>query len=370
MDCVTSVLTGVGADPPASADSPLMAAGLNSMAAVALVSHLEGALGGAVNLPSTLAFDYPTVTSMAAFLCSVAIPPVPPVATPTPSHRCSPPQHKHHQFRVSPVQASIHQPAAGGSAGSAFAGVLRRQVLAAISEVVGDDVGAAVAAAPTAPLLAAGVSSASAVQLTAILEQQLNMQLPATLVFDYPTVDGIVAFLAQSGSAAPAESLPAAATISTGEHSALQPLSSSSSSAAAAAASSSGPAAGTVQALSVSRVSQIVRQAVAEALSGTGVELVDVPDTAPLMSSGLNSSAAVQLTADLESRLGLELPGTLVFDHPSIQALSDYISQALAPAPQHTPPSSTSDINCNNTPGTLTAQLSPCPVCPSSSDWQ
>jgi hypothetical protein len=50
------------------------------------------------------------------------------------------------------------------------------------------------------------------------------------------------------------------------------------------------------------------------------------------MSSGLNSTAAVQLTGSLEQALAAQLPATLVFDMPSIDSIVEYLQeQRLAP---------------------------------------
>jgi hypothetical protein len=43
------------------------------------------------------------------------------------------------------------------------------------------------------------------------------------------------------------------------------------------------------------------------------------------MSAGLDSLGAVELRNSLEASLGLTLPGTLVFDYPTVDALSDYV---------------------------------------------
>jgi len=61
----------------------------------------------------------------------------------------------------------------------------------------------------------------------------------------------------------------------------------------------------------------------------TGEDLPD-PD-APLMSLGVNSTMAVQLVARLEELAGEELPGTLVFDYPTVNEIAEYIS-SIGPA--------------------------------------
>lgn len=57
----------------------------------------------------------------------------------------------------------------------------------------------------------------------------------------------------------------------------------------------------------------------------------DVNPDEPLMASGLDSLAAVELRNSLQAQLpaGLELPATLLFDFPSINAISGYIASQV-----------------------------------------
>jgi acyl carrier protein len=48
-----------------------------------------------------------------------------------------------------------------------------------------------------------------------------------------------------------------------------------------------------------------------------------------LMAAGLDSLGAVELKNSLEGRLGLQLPGTLVFDYPSVAAIAGFIETQL-----------------------------------------
>jgi hypothetical protein len=49
----------------------------------------------------------------------------------------------------------------------------------------------------------------------------------------------------------------------------------------------------------------------------------------PLMAAGLDSLGAVELRGALEGRLGLRLPGTLVFDYPSPAAIAAFAASRL-----------------------------------------
>lgn len=46
---------------------------------------------------------------------------------------------------------------------------------------------------------------------------------------------------------------------------------------------------------------------------------------------GLNSIEAVNLSGDLENRLGRRLPPTLLWDYPTIRAIADYLAQDTTP---------------------------------------
>ena len=52
----------------------------------------------------------------------------------------------------------------------------------------------------------------------------------------------------------------------------------------------------------------------------------------PLMAAGLDSLGATELQQSLADCLGLELPSTLVFDYPTVNAMAEFLAGRLAPA--------------------------------------
>ena len=127
-------------------------------------------------------------------------------------------------------------------------------------------------------------------ELRNALQRQLGCSLPGTLVFDYPTAAAIAThcytlLTAASGAAALAESA----------------------------------------ALSLEAVASEVAAAV-QAVAA----ISDVAPDMPLLSAGLDSLSAVELRSDLQRRLGLALPATLVFDHPTPAALTAFLHQHQA----------------------------------------
>ena len=55
----------------------------------------------------------------------------------------------------------------------------------------------------------------------------------------------------------------------------------------------------------------------------------DIDTTIPFDRYGLDSSAAVGLTGDLEDWLGLEIDPTLLYDYPTIESLAGHLGSEL-----------------------------------------
>lgn len=143
---------------------PLVAAGLDSLGAVELTSSMEERFG--VRLPATLLFDYPTVEDLSAHMQAV-------LPRPQPGAGAIPPAGQ---------AAAVSRPVRED---------LQRRIAGVVQELLGVEVDV------SEPLAAAGVDSLGAVELRSSLESELEMQLPATLLFDFPTICDLAAHLGQ-----------------------------------------------------------------------------------------------------------------------------------------------------------------------------
>lgn len=123
----------------------------------------------------------------------------------------------------------------------------------------------------------------------------LAVQLPSTLVFDYPTAAAISAHCHQLLAAAAPASRPS-------EHT--------------AAVAAAGP--------SVDEMLATVAAAL-QAVAGTA----DLAPETPLLAAGLDSLSAVELRDELQRSLGLRLPGTLVFDYPTPASMAAFLQRQL-----------------------------------------
>lgn len=80
--------------------------------------------------------------------------------------------------------------------------------------------------------------------------------------------------------------------------------------------------------LSLEAVAQAIRSAAADVLGQ------DLEGTDSFAAGGFDSLSAVELATSLSTTLGVQLPGTLVFDYPSVSAMAQHVHGLLGPADQ------------------------------------
>ena len=138
------------------------------------------------------------------------------------------------------------------------------------------------------PLAALGMTSLKAVEAQAALQHALDLSLPTTILFDCPTMQDVVAFVDRLRET----------TVTVAD------------------------ARARVRAAVVAALSKVLASSVLSALD----------HSEPLTSAGLSSVNAVAVREELETVLEQRLPATLLFDHPSVDALVQQLTQDVATA--------------------------------------
>ncbi|GAX72978.1 hypothetical protein CEUSTIGMA_g431.t1, partial [Chlamydomonas eustigma] len=196
-EVVRRVLGGAG-DLVLDAETPLMSSGLDSLGAVELRNSLEAAFG--VSLPSTLVFDYPTIFSISALIISLLPRQLAEAPSKSQSATMSPgPAMRHNKssrrqdFRTQTRRMGPIPPSQQAVATEADPSLVRIEVQGIVRSVIGSST--SVEINPEEPLMSIGLDSLGAVELRNKLEVEMGVQLPSTLVFDYPTVSAITALI-------------------------------------------------------------------------------------------------------------------------------------------------------------------------------
>ena len=296
-----------------ASDQPLTEQGLDSLLAIELVGALRKLTGR--NLPAALVFDYPTVDALAAFLAATEpasatpvrqAPAKEPTMAPTaaPSRTAQP---------ATPLAATI----AAATSPNDSLGLVTRET----AKVLGLDAGGAIDTAR--PLVDMGLDSLLAIELVGALRKATGRGLPATLVFDHPTIDALAAHLAAT---APATSAPAAASSAPPSERVATPAASTSSAANAIAVAERVTVAAPAVGASHDRAwwRQLIAHEAGKVLGVDGQHALAADQ--PLTEQGLDSLLAIELVGALRKASGRSLPATLVFDHPTLNDLSEFLA--------------------------------------------
>jgi 3-oxoacyl-(acyl-carrier-protein) synthase/NAD(P)-dependent dehydrogenase (short-subunit alcohol dehydrogenase family)/acyl carrier protein len=165
------------------------------------------------------------------------------------------------------------------------------------------------------PLNSAGLSAAFAA--SGVLPRRVHARLGLARFAGVNTVKGPWTFL-EDLTQTPATSAPALQLAPP-----MQPAAS-----AGAGAAARPPAAAGAAPPPLERVEAVVRSAAVEIL---GDGQLDASGQFP--AGGFDSLSAVELSHKIGSALGVDLPGTLVFDYPSVPAIAAFVAAKLAPRP-------------------------------------
>jgi len=163
--------------------------------------------------------------------------------------------------------------------------ILAPDVVSQLSRIIADVLGANVA--PDQPLMAAGLDSIGAVELKNAISDAFGQELPSTVSFDYPTIQALAGYLVQNGEA----------NNSAGSSSQYKDL-----------------------AVTTESTSRALLELVSTLIGA------DVVRDQPLMEAGLDSIGAVELRNAVHDSFGVDLPATVTFDYPSVDALASFIT--------------------------------------------
>eukprot|EP00854_Cymbomonas_tetramitiformis_P000816 gene816-1294_t len=260
--------------------APLWDLGLTSLTAVTVSAAIEESLGQ--GMPATLLFDYPTIDAISHFLCARSVP------------RDTQPQTIENVIDEPPREVAV-------------AMQLELAVRAAAEQALN-----AAEVPLEQSLWEMGMTSVAAVSFSSAVEGALGLSMPATLVFDYPTLESIVRFISQQhGDPTPANqaqiSIPRMQPQALGSRGTLpsrQPQPSSS-----------------------NRRGGILREVAAVLSDVLSKDDLGVDD--PLWEAGMTSIRAVELSTSLQNSLGCDVPATLAFDYPSLRTIADYIGRQM-----------------------------------------
>ena len=159
---------------------PLMEAGLDSMGAVELRTALANTFS--LDLPATITFDFPTTAALAAYVASQASP------SQTTHGAMTFPQTAVNFLQASNMDGLVSRDVSDGL--MVTPQQVQGQLQQAVQSMLGGPIGA------DQPLMEAGLDSLGALELRDTISRQFSIELPATVMFDYPSIAALAGFIA------------------------------------------------------------------------------------------------------------------------------------------------------------------------------
>ncbi|CAK0808947.1 unnamed protein product, partial [Prorocentrum cordatum] len=176
-------------------------------------------------------------------------------------------------------------------------------------------------------LMDSGMDSLTAVSFRNSVQSALNLKMPASLMFDYPTIKEITSHIVEigggdGGGESEYEEIDVEVDDGMGGMGMMPPPEwfIAQQGAMPAAAASGEPAAAQEKAkpkgLDASMVMQTVRDMALQAIQLDDQKL---DEDSPLMDSGMDSLTSVSFRNSLQSALGMKVPASLMFDYPTMK---------------------------------------------------
>ncbi|WP_186019656.1 SDR family NAD(P)-dependent oxidoreductase [Burkholderia gladioli] len=289
-------------------DQAFSSFGVDSITGVSLVNEINERLGLA--LPTTVLFDYATVDQLSAYigtLDGVA------TAAPEASTASGMPVPAAPATASLPIPDQAPAPVAAAAARQAIRASLAATLKLDDAQLLDDQA-----------FSSFGIDSITGVSLVNEINERLGLALPTTVLFDYASVDQLSAHIgtldgvaARSASAVPVQAMPTMAAPATIGVPPARTL----------ASPEASPAAPLADKLAAAR--RAIRASLAATLKLDDAQLLD---DQVFSSFGIDSITGVSLVNEINERLGLALPTTVLFDYATVDQLAAHVAASHAQA--------------------------------------
>ena len=187
---------------------------------------------------------------------------------------------------------------------------IRQTVCKTIAKMVGSIVGREID--QDEPLMDAGLDSLGGVELKQQLESEFGVDLPDTVIFDYPTAADLATYISGLMISNDGDSKPYFGETQAGDNQGSRTMHHHDDGVRSQNTASIALSLLAARKIIISAVSAIVGR--------------EIDQDEPLMDAGLDSLGGVELKQQLESEFGVDLPDTVIFDYPTAADLATYIS--------------------------------------------